>query len=325
MNRQFIPERKLSIAPTRSTTSFSRPSPLAASFTSSSDVQSQHDHTTSTHHGHSFEHISLFPPERKNVTGLPDKLKAGNTFPLSPSSSPNAVQLTAVVQRYTHVGTRKTSQASDYITDSAHDDLLYVEPHAAPPQPTNLIVATGNNTAFNGVNYTQYHYNPARNFVNDCLSFAENIARGTDVDSRRAEFRAEGDRPGGTDRLFGQSDSQNTDIAQGSAVRDEQADPDIGSAYAIVRSVLPAVGETPYHIATVVAKDDPDNVTLEADASDQGRLRPLFDMYTTLPTPPRRGRRRTLSFHDTYEPSYKSKRGRTTSAPSTVVLNARDD
>jgi hypothetical protein len=220
------------------------------------------------------------------------------------------------VQRYTTAGTQKLSQNSHYIVDSASDTILYVRTGATAPQPAALIVANGTTTAIGGVNYAQYHYNPANAFVNDCLSFSENLARGTDANSGRAEFRAVGDNPHGTDRLFGHSDAQNVSIAGGSWTQDEATDPAIGEAYAIARNALPAGGETPYHVALVVAKDGTDNVTLEADASVV-RAAPIFDMYGTAAN----------TFHEAYEVTYTSARGnrkkRKRIAPSTGVLRLR--
>ena len=241
----------------------------------------------------------------------------------SAAHASNAAQLTAVVQRFTKSGNRKFSENEEYVTNSANEDILYVLPTATAPSPSALIIAKGAQKKIKGTDYDEYHYNPGRNFVNDCLAFAENLARDTDVSSTRAEFRAQGDRPGGTDRLFGQNDSQNTDIALGSSAQNETANPGIGEAYAIVRSVLPAVGETPYHVAAVVAKDGADNVTLEADASVPGRLSPVFDMYLTVATASSKKRKQT--FQGTYEGGYTSKRGTKNYPPSTSVLTARTD
>lgn len=248
---------------------------------------------------------------------------------LAPSVRPSAVQLVPVAQRYAEAGSDKTSQNELYVVDSTTETILYVKDGAPPPRPTALIVANGSQTQIDGEDYDQYHYDPSRNFTNDCLAFAENLARGTDVDStRHGEFRAVGDRPGGADRLFGVTDAQNVDIAQGGWVENEAANPAIGEAYATARPVMPIGGETPYHIATVIAKDGSDNVTLEADASDPQRVLPIFDMYDTVP-PHTRTDPDSLTFHETYEDTYTSERGKGTKRvdyePATGVLRARDD
>ncbi|MEM8933251.1 MAG: hypothetical protein AAGE94_18830, partial [Acidobacteriota bacterium] len=108
------------------------------------------------------------------------------------------------MSRYTEAGGEKRSDNDQYIVDSAAPTRLYVGMGGAAPQPNNLIVATNQTKDFAGDTYDEYRYDPQRNFTNDCLTLAENLIRGTDQDSNRAELRATGDRPQGLDRLFGQ-------------------------------------------------------------------------------------------------------------------------
>ncbi len=246
------------------------------------------------------------------------------------SSHKSGIGFSAPIQRYKTDGTKKVSVNKDYFVDSAASAVLSVRSGATPPSPAGLIIANGNQVQYKNSAYDEYHFDPTKNFVNDCLGFAENVARGTDVDSNRGEFRAVGDRPNGTDRLFGQSDRNNTDIANGSWAQDEFTDPGIGEAYGITRSVEPVRGETPYHVAAVVAKDGSDNVTIEADASDVGRAVPIFDMYGTVPPGKRKGaQKNSLTFYETYEGTYESYRGarkkRKRYAPSSGVLRLRND
>ncbi|MEM8934263.1 MAG: hypothetical protein AAGE94_23930, partial [Acidobacteriota bacterium] len=105
------------------------------------------------------------------------------------------------------------------------------------------------------------------------------------------------------DRLFGQSDAQNQNIATGSWAAGQGTNPNVGEAYGITRTRLPNLGETPYHIAAVVAKDGVDNVTLEADAGNQGQAAPIFDIYDTTPAATRINPL-SLTFEETYQGTY---------------------
>ncbi len=245
---------------------------------------------------------------------------------------------TPVIQRYTKIGPQRFSHNESYISDetTGQDHLLLVEQHAAVPEPHSLIVQTTNHPHINGKTYDEYQYNPTSNFTNDCLAFAENLARDTDVNSARGELRALDDRPGGTDRIFGHNDAQNVDIATPgqSWAKNEATNPGIKEAYAIARTEMPIDGETPYHIALVIAKDPSDNITLEADASDATRTAPIFDMYDTTP-PGTRTDPNSKTFHERYEAIYvstrtkkgkgKKKKAKTTHNPSTGTLVKRTD
>jgi hypothetical protein len=210
------------------------------------------------------------------------------------------------IQLYTDAGGEKRTENDKYVVYHSDDDdqsKLYISQGAAPPLPANLIVATGQNKNIAGFNYAEYHYDPTRNFTNDCLTLAENLIRGVDQDSDRAELRATGDRPNGTDRLFGHTDKQNLSIATGTWNTGEATNPNIGEAYGITRTRQPNVGETPYHIAAVVAKDGVDNVTLEADAGNEGQDAPVFDIYDTTPAATRINPI-SLTFEETYAQTY---------------------
>jgi hypothetical protein len=207
------------------------------------------------------------------------------------------------IQLYTEAGGEKRSDNDQYVVFDDDSTKLYVAAGGDAPHPGRLIIPTGNSRDIAGFNYTAYHYDPGLNFVNDCLSFAEGIIQGTGGASGRAELRANGDRPNGQDRLFGQSDQQNKSIAEGAWSMGQNADPGIGEAYGITRTRLPAIGETPYHIAAVVAKDGVDNVTLEADADNEGQAAPVFDIYDTTPAG-RRVNAESLTFEETYTTSY---------------------
>ncbi len=100
---------------------------------------------------------------------------------------------------------------------------------------------------------------------------------------------------------------QNTDIAQRGWAVNELADPAVGEAYGVARTVEPITGETAFHIAAVVAKDGTDNITLEAEAST-ARPEPIFDMYGTIPSSLRPQGDQSLTFHKTYQDVYTSRR-----------------
>jgi hypothetical protein len=220
----------------------------------------------------------------------------------------------APIQRYTTAGGYKISTNTHYAVAEDAGNTLYVlhDPqvqngNAPAPQPAALVQAGADTSVIGGRTYMQYSY--TQEFTNDCLGFAENIARGTDQDSDRAELRARENRPVGGDRLFGQSDEQNTQIANSPNFNQGQgANPAIGEAYTTVRSVDPVAGETPYHAAAVVAKDAPDNVTIEADASDADRDEPVFDMYDTTPENVDRPDG-SITFHEAYSGTYTSADG----------------
>ena len=107
---------------------------------------------------------------------------------------------------------------------------------------------------------------------NDCLKFAESLV--SDVpcyDKQRCVLKEES-----TNLLFGHTYVQNMRIAK-MAVKDEDANPNVGEAYAIVR-MKHKNNTAPYHIATVIAKDGNTNITMEADAGADLTY-PIFDMY----------------------------------------------
>lgn len=262
----------------------------------------------------------------KNVNGIANQV--GSNQPVSQRIGYAAPPV--VIQRYKKPSGKKVTENDDYFVRNNSTNLLYVKQGATAPASASLIVATGSTANHASDTYDEYQFDPGKNFVNDCLGFAENVARDTDTDSVRPEFRAVNDRPMGTDRLFGQTDSQNTDIANGSWAEDENTDPAIGEAYAITRSVDPIDGETPYHVAAVIAKDGTDNVTIEADASDIGRTEPVFDIYGTVPPGKRtKSKKNSLTFYETYEGGYTSERGpkkkRKLHAPSAGKLRLRTD
>jgi hypothetical protein len=128
---------------------------------------------------------------------------------------------------------------------------------------------------------------------NDCLQFAESMASGILGYNEEACIFKERH----SNRKFGYTDKINIEIAKNSAnVLNENANPAVGEAYAIVRKRV-IKGKAPYHIGYVLFRDDDTNITLEADAGNLDLHHPVFDMYST--TDPAR------SWHTRYFEDYK--------------------
>lgn len=218
------------------------------------------------------------------------------------------------VQGYTTQGTHKLTEHASMYCVSTTTDQLFVHPNAAPPQPAGKFQA-GQSFQIGQVQYVEYTYTGA--WLNDCLELAEIIIQDLPGRSDRPELRAQGDRPNGTDRLFGHTDAQNRSIAGGTFAQDAAADPGVGQAYATGRTVQPLNGQCPYHIAAVIAMEGGDRVTAEADASDPNRNSPVFDIYDTTPVGQRT--QGSLSFHEVYVNPYTTGH----SPPGTGVLYPR--
>ena len=128
---------------------------------------------------------------------------------------------------------------------------------------------------------------------NDCLQFAESMASGVLGYNEEACIFKEKQ----SNLEFGDTDKLNIDIAKNSAnVRNENANPNVGEAYAVVRKRV-VKGKAPYHIGYVLFKDGDTNVTLEANAGDPDLEHPVFDMYSTSDP--------ALSWHARYIDDYK--------------------
>lgn len=128
---------------------------------------------------------------------------------------------------------------------------------------------------------------------NDCLQFAESMASGVLGYNEEACIFKEKQ----SNLEFGDSDKLNIEIAKNIAnVRNENANPNVGEAYAVVRKRV-MKGKAPYHIGYVLFKDGDTNVTLEANAGDPDLEHPVFDMYSTSNP--------ALSWHARYIDYYK--------------------
>jgi hypothetical protein len=233
---------------------------------------------------------------------------------VSPETEVSFIQKTApgqpIVQRYRIQHNIKISDNGLYRIDLANEHQLQVAPGAAGPQPAQRFHIVGQTPD----GYDIYEFKGV--FRNDCLGFAEYLSRGKY--KKEPAFRAKGDKQlkNDRDRLFGQSDNQNLSISEEARGKKrksvfsqaEEANPVIGEAYSIVRGEIED-DECPYHIAFVVANDGGDNVTCEADASDDARSVPVFDMYATPQKKKAKGGSTTIvtngeTFHDTYKDDY---------------------
>jgi hypothetical protein len=153
----------------------------------------------------------------------------------------------------------------------------------------------------------------------DCLMFAEGLCLNDPTYKKPAsQFRV---RDTDDKRLFGVSDDQNVSLSKLVAKNidnkyhiKQYADPEEGEAFAIVRQGLSDYEElAPYHIAFVILKDGRDCVTIEVDAGDPDRRRPIFDIYSITP---RTGHASHISFHDKFKEDYSLDRIK----PITIVL-----
>jgi hypothetical protein len=243
------------------------------------------------------------------------------------NSGREGVSFPAVMQMYTTAGGKKISAGANYYVEDVDQTKLYVKAGAALGNHGGQIVNAGAAVVYNAANYTPYHYyadDSAGLFINDCLNLAEQITGNTKVPSNRPETRAP-NTGGANGKLFGDTLVNNTIIANNHAwSENENANPNIGEAYATVPTVKPVHGEGRYHAAAVIAKDATDNITIEADSSVY-HARPIFDIYDTQP-PGTRVDANSKTFHEVYSATYERTRPDplggpdTTHQPSTGVL-----
>jgi hypothetical protein len=130
----------------------------------------------------------------------------------------------------------------------------------------------------------KFKYNNKQKIENDCLLFAEGLTCGKHGHEEPILMEMN------TQIALGNKHAQDQNIAKqleeniekyGNTIN-ENANPDVGQSYGIVRKDKTNVGEMPYHIAHVLFKDSDMNVTLEANAStaeDKTVEYPEFGMY----------------------------------------------
>lgn len=159
------------------------------------------------------------------------------------------------------------------------------------------------------IKYNKYIFHKKfnkKNYNNDCLIFAESLAKGEPHKEETCLFSVKNKV-----NLFGDTDSDNILLANKYA-ENYKANPQIGEAYAIVNTNKRKIVDLksndeqtfPYHIAYVILKDGSYNITLEANAAVLSLKYPIFDMYSTI--------KKKKTFHGTYKNFLDS--------PKTVVL-----
>ena len=196
-------------------------------------------------------------------------------------------QLSSIIQKYSESTRFKTSDNNQYRVDKAGKDEVGVKDGATIPSPTNLMTNTGNTW----YGYKRYQY--SGQYENDCLQFAQRLAREiaglnngemfkVNIAGIPMNFAVNGSHTQAADANFGQNSATN---------------PAIGEAYSTVPKTGAVLAGCSFHIAAVVAKDGSDNITCEADAGDVGRTTPVFDMYET-------NVQSNATFHAIYKTSY---------------------
>lgn len=132
---------------------------------------------------------------------------------------------------------------------------------------------------------------------NDCLKFAEAMKIGTSINLPSSIFNhliKDESEPElcikKSNTLFGESDEANLKIIQkfrrNKNEINNNANPEPGEAYAIVRSSLKYKKKSPFHIAFVVYRENGVNITLEAGADNESNAEraeyyPEFGLYDT--------------------------------------------
>ncbi len=188
----------------------------------------------------------------------------------------------------------KFSPSGLYGIDEKKPSILYVR--GENPHPW-LKRTSGKPIQQNANIYYPYQYFDLLE-INDCLQFAESMTSGIkNYSDTKCVLREKGSRFD-----FGKSYTSEINMSKGKSptktyprfpeILNENANPEIGESYAIVRGKT-IQGEVPYHIAFVLAKDGDTNITLEADASNPDLNMPVFDMYSPRDT-----------FHDRYKELY---------------------
>ena len=182
----------------------------------------------------------------------------------------------------------------------AREDYIYI-------QPIKLKV----NTQKKWSDYYMFQFRKITGDENDCLAFTEYILSGSFQEDtcilkpdglkyndsktfKEETFKIEKSSPTFQKELkgyFGNSDPHNVRLAmlakqQLSTTINQSLKAEGGQAIAIVfmdwyKKVRK--GQTPYHVVPVIARDGDMILTLEADAGDVRRTRPVFDLYSLDP------------------------------------------
>jgi hypothetical protein len=115
----------------------------------------------------------------------------------------------------------------------------------------------------------EYHkYVPAKGqAVKDCLNHTEEVMAGKQLAHDKVYSKVKG-----TEDAFGDSASGNLKAAKkagkSKTPTNQNASPEVGDGYVIVRPQKPGPGESPYHAAPVIAKDGRRTFTAEVSAGE---------------------------------------------------------
>jgi len=170
----------------------------------------------------------------------------------------------------------KYSPTHKYIIQQNNPHILY------SLKKLNYTFLLENIVTINNIPYYEYKYDiQTYPYINDCLQFVEGLLINQPGYSKQKPVSRAISLSKNRVRIIGESDEKNISVAKDVHFQyNENAKPNIGQAYAIIRKKV-IIGEHPYHIAYVLAKDEDWTITIEADASDPSRYYPLFDMYST--------------------------------------------
>lgn len=194
--------------------------------------------------------------------------------------------------------------------ESPHYRVYEKQPHllyVAKGAPVASILTRDTKSPLDAKKHAPYKYKyPFESEDNDCLRFAEGLAKGVVHYAASACVYNVKD----SHRKFGVTDKKNAELAR-KYRQDAAADPRKGQAFAIVRTNLHTAlrdGDDlpPYHIAHVIEEDGEWRITLEADAGNPDLRKPVFSIYSI--TDPEK------SFHAMHAPIYGN------AAAATLVL-----
>jgi hypothetical protein len=152
---------------------------------------------------------------------------------------------------------------------------IYVREGGEPPDTGQVSLKKDPETyTHNGVRYTRYTI--SGKVVADCLHTAEELMHNAKFNPNAGDVRSKVSR---TNTVFGDTHEGNIAASREIATLEKgahvnhSASPEVGQAYAVVRQGEPGVGESPYHAATVVARDGKHTVTLETSAGTADGVR----------------------------------------------------
>jgi hypothetical protein len=171
-----------------------------------------------------------------------------------------------------------------YGLGDVNSERIWVRDDATPPVAASH---PGKLRVWNRSNNGKYlEFQSAEEYMADCCHTAEEIMVGEEL-----EFGMEDQTEvAGTNYVWGsdQPAKQALVVSYGRSNPgsvNNSANPRVGQAYAILRNGAAAEGESPFHVAAVVARDGSTTITMEVSASQFDAVdrdtQPEFYMYTT--------------------------------------------